>query len=93
MSFIILAKKVVGFYLLVEFTSTISVGGVVESSYSFSEMDVSWVISLTTLHYSWASIYMPYLDNFEDATDFSSISPMQGTHALLTFQSLASSLV
>ena len=88
-----MAKKLVGFYLLVEFNSTLSVGGVVESSCSFSERDVSWVISLTTLHYSWASIYMPYLGNFEDATDVASLSTMQGTHALLNLQSLVSSLV
>ena len=72
----------------------VSGSGVVnESSSSSSESNVSWFISLTTLYYYIESIYMSSLEDFEEATDFAGISPMQLTQSLIGFHSFGSSLV
>ena len=50
--------------------------GVVSGSYyNYSDRNVTWVISLTTLNYSRASIHMTYWIYFEDSAAVSRMSP------------------
>ena len=59
------------------------IGYVKEYYYDYSENNVSWVISLNTLHSSQESISVPSLGNFEYATAVTNTSLMQDTRDII----------
>ena len=69
--------------------SFIGSGGSSSNYYSISsERYANCLISLTALQSSCASMYMPYIGVFVEATVFSCIFPIQGIHSILTLQIL-----